>query len=276
MNHWQVIRATFRAWWEDDVPQKAAALAYYAIFSMTPLLIITLGVTEFVLGKEAARGELRHRLNGLVGQGPAKAVEDILNTIHAPRSDGLFTGMNLAAFLFGSVWVFMALQDALNIIWKVRRPPGVGWIVRMRGRLLLFTLVLVTGLLLLTMLAASVTLATLTESLESSPLVASVLHLSNIGLSFILVVGVFAVIYKVVPEADVQWRHVWGGAVVSSLLHSLGNFAIGLWVGHCVQTSIYGAASSVIVILMWVYYSSLGFLLGAEYVHQRGEQQKHT
>jgi membrane protein len=164
----------------------------------------------------------------------------------------------------------MALQDSLNSIWKVPSRTGVSWILWMRGRLLLFVLVLGTGLLLLTMLAASVTLGTLTTALEASRFSARVLHGLTIGLVFVLVALVLALIYKFLPEARVQWRHVWLGALGSSMLHSVGNYAIGLIVGHCALTSLYGAASSVVVILLWVYYSSLSFFLGAEYVHQRG------
>jgi membrane protein len=274
MNHWHLLRATVRAWLEDDAFRMAAALAYYAIISIAPLLLIALGVTGFFLGEQTAREELSHRLEVLVGPEPAKAAEEILGNLQASGSTGLFTGINLAVFLCGAVWVFMALQDSLNSIWKVPSRPGVSWLLWMRGRLLLFALVLGTGLLLLTMLAASVTLMTLTRYLDSSRFSAHLLHGLDVGLSFVLVALVFALIYKFLPEAHVQWRHVWVGALGSSLLHTLGNYAIGLFVGHCALTSSYGAASSVIVILLWVFYSSLSFLLGAEYVHQRGEEHR--
>jgi membrane protein len=273
MNHWQLLRATVRAWYEDDAPRMAAALAYYAITSIAPLLLIALGVANFVLGTQAARGELLPRLEILVGPGPAEAIEKILGNINVLGDNGFFTGINIVVFLFGSIWVFTALQDALNCIWRVPPRAGVSRILRMRGRLLLFALVLVTGVLLLMILAASVTLTTLTGFLEASGFATWLLHGANVGISFVLVTFVFALIYKFLPEAHVQWRHVWGGALGSSLLHSLGNYAIGLYVGHSLLTSIYGAASSVMVILLWVYYSSLGFLLGAEYVHKRGEEQ---
>jgi membrane protein len=269
-----LLRATVRAWQKDQAERMAAALAYYAIFSMAPFLLIALGITELVLGEQAARGELPHRLEVFVGPRPARAIEDILGNIHASGGNDLFTGIGFAVFLFGAVWVFVALQDALNIIWKVPRRAGVSGIVRKRGRLLLFALVLGTGLLLLTMLAASVTVATLTRSLETSVFSAGLLHGLNIGISFVLVAFVFALLYKFLPDARVQWRHVWVGALGSSFLHSLGNYAIGLYLGHGFLTSIFGAASSVIVILLWVYYSSLSFLLGAEYVYMCGEEQK--
>jgi membrane protein len=156
MNHWHLLRATVRAWLEDDAPRMAAALAYYTIVSMAPLLLITLGVTEFFLGEQTARGEVRHRLEGFVGPGPAQAVEEILGDMRATGGNGLFTGINFAVFLFGAVWVFTALQGSLNSIWKVPSRAGVSGILRMYGRLLLFALVLGTGLLLLTVLAASV------------------------------------------------------------------------------------------------------------------------
>jgi membrane protein len=271
MMHWHLLRATLRAWWEGDAFRMAAALAYYTIVSMAPLLLIVLGVTEFVLGDQRARGELSQRLEGFVGPEPSKAVEAVLGNMQATGSNGLFTGINFAIFLFGAVWVFTAVQDSLNSIWKVPSQTGVSWVLWTRGRLLLFALVLGTGLLLLTMLATSVTLVTVTRFLNTSRLTASLLHGFNVGVSFVLVAFVFALIYRFLPAASVQWRHVWVGALGSSLLHSLGNYGIGLYIGHSALSSIYGAASSVMIILVWVYYSSLGFLLGAEYVHQAGE-----
>jgi membrane protein len=274
MKHWRLLRATFRAWWEDDAFRMAAALAYYSIMSLAPLLLITLGVAEFFLGRQTARGELHDRLKGFVGPEPAQAIEEILDNMQVTGGNGLLTGINFAVFLLGSIWVVMALQDSLNSIWKVPNRAGVSWVLWMRGRLLLFVLVLGAGLLLLALLAGSVTLSALAGSLETSRFSAGVLHGVNIGLSFVLVTLVFALIYKFLPEARVPWRNVWVGALGGSLLHSLGNQVIGLYLTHSALSSIYGAASSVIVVLLWVYYSSLIFLLGAEYVHQCGEEQK--
>jgi membrane protein len=273
MSRWQVLRAALRAWLDDGAFRMAAALAYYGIVSMAPLLLLAVGFTRFVLGEQLGTGELSRRLKILVGPGAAEAIEAILGNVQAVGADSVATGVNLVIFLFGSVWVFTSIQDALNTIWKASGPAGVSGAIRMRARLLLFPLVLGTGLLLLTMLATSVTLVTLANSLETSRFSAASLHVLNVGLSLVLVTLVFASIYRFLPEAPVAWRDVWAGALGSSVLHSLGNYAIGLYVGNSLLTSIYGAASSVIVIMLWVYYSSLGFLLGAEYVHQRGLQR---
>jgi membrane protein len=271
MNHLHLLRAAILAWVDDGATRMAAALAYYAIVSMAPLLIIVAGVTEFFLGKHTARGELSRRLDVLVGPGPAKAINEILDNIQLTSSNGLFAGINFAVFLFGAFWVFTALQDSLNSIWKVPSRTGVSWMFRMYGRLLLFALVLGGGLLILTILAASITLTAMARSLEASGFSAGLLHGLNVGVSFVVVAFVFASIYRFVPGTRVRWRDVWVGALGSSLLHSLGNYAIGLYIAHSALSSIYGAASSVMIVLLWVYYSSLGFLLGAEYVHQVGE-----
>jgi membrane protein len=273
MNQWPLLRATVRAWLEDDAFRMAGALAFSAIMSMAPLLLLTLGVTEFVRGKQTAQGELQNQLEAFVGPEPAQAIEEIMDNMETTGGNGILTGINFAVFLFGSVWVVMALQDCLNSVWKVRHRAGLSWFLWMRGRLLLFTLVLGAGLLLLALLAGSVTLTALAGSLKTSRFSAGLMCGLNAGLSFVVITLVFALIYRFVPEANVRWRHVWVGALGSSLLHALGNQAIGLYLAHSALSSIYGTASSVMIILLWVYYSSLTFLMGAEYVHQVGAVQ---
>jgi membrane protein len=251
----------------------AASLAYYALFSTVPLLVIALGITELVQGKRAEEGELSHSLEFFMGARPAKAIEELLNDMHPYSTNGLFAGVGFAVFLFGAIWVFVELQNSLNIIWKVPSPRRVGWIVRMRGRLLLFVLVLITGFLLLTMVASSVTLTALSRYLESSRFTAWLLHGVNVCFSIFLVTCLFALNYRLLPEPHVPRRHAWAGAFCSSFLYCLGNYALGLYLTYSPPNTVFGAASGVTVILLWVYYSSLIFFLGAEYVYSCGEEQ---
>jgi membrane protein len=272
MIHWQLVRATVVAWLGGQTFRMAAALAFYAILSMAPLLLIGLDITKFVLGKQAESGEPQHGLEILVGREPAEAIKQILGTLNAPGGSGFMAGVNLILFLLGSVWVFAALQDSLNGIWKSSGPARAGWARWARSQLLLFALVLGTGLLLLAVLAAGVTMTALGRHLETPRLSAGLLQGMTAAVSFVLVTCLFTLIYKLLPEAHVRWRDAWTGGLVSSLLHSLGNHAIGVYLAYSRLDSLYGAASSVVVIMLWVYYTSLGFLLGAEYVCQRHQE----
>jgi membrane protein len=266
-NLWPVLKEAARAWSADKAPQMGAALAYYTIFSLAPLLLIAIGVAGLVFGEEAARGEILQQIEGTVGRPTAEAVEAMLSNARADTGKGM-TLVGLITLLFGASGVFIQLQDALNVIWKVHaKSSGVRGFVR--DRLLSFLVVAGTGFLLLVSVVLSSLLAALNKYLTPSSLPGGValwqgLHaLVSLGIITLL----FAMIYKVLPDARVAWRDVWAGAVLASLLFAVGKHLIGLYLGRSGVASTFGAAGSVVLVLVWVYYSSQILLFGAEVAH---------
>jgi membrane protein len=266
--YWQMLKETAEAWIDDKAFRMAAALAYYSVFSMAPVLLIAIGIAGLVFGEQAARGEVLGEVRDTVGDQTAAAIEEIL--AHAGHSGGSVwaTVVGFAILFFGASGVFVELQDALNTIWKVMPRPGRALWEVVRGRLLSFTVILGTGFILLVSLVLSAALAALSgmlKPIDSLPGGAGIWQLLNFALSFGIITLLFAMIYKVLPDAEIAWRDVWTGAIITALLFTTGKYAIGLYLGHSTLTSAFGAAGSAILVLSWVYYSSLILLFGAEF-----------
>jgi membrane protein len=264
---WRVLCQVARSWLADYVPSMGAALAYYTMFSLAPLLLIVVSVAGLVFGEDAARGEIAAQLSALMGARSAAAVQDLLSNVKQPGQDASFSLLGLVLLIAGATTVFGELQDALDRIWRV--PPGIarsGWITLLRTRLLSFGMVLAIGFLLVVSLVASAALALLGR--WGAPMFQGWFALAasaNALGSLVLVAVMFALIYKVMPRARVQWRDVWIGAVFTAALFILGKFAIGWYVGQSGAASGFGAAGSLFVVLLWVYYSAQIFLIGAEF-----------
>ena len=277
---WQLLKAATRAWVDDYAPSMGAALSYYTLFSLAPLLIIVIAVAGMVFGQEAAQGEIVAQLRGLMGKEGAAAVEAMLESVRKPAQGVVATILGIATLLLGATAVFGELQSALDRIWRVPAKNKVSGLWRMvRTRLLSFGLVLGLGFLLVVSLIASAALAALGRWwgtwFEGWDVVLEIL---NFAVSFGSFTLLFAMIYKIMPRASIPWSDVWTGAAVTSLLFTVGKVLIGLYLGRSSLASGYGAAGSLVVLLAWVYYSAQIFLLGAEYTwvyaHRRGSRAK--
>lgn len=264
---WSLLKATFREWNDDKAPRLGAALAYYSVFSLAPLLVIAAGIASLVLGERAARGEIAHQLQNWVGEPAASAIARMLENSNATGGGTRATVIGLALLLFGASGVFIQLQDALNTIWKVTPRPGQVWWSIVRDRLLSFTLVLGTGLLLLVSVVVTTVLTALGQFLTPDALPASTAFWQFINnvVSFAFTTVAFALIYKILPDAKIAWRDVWVGGAVTALLFTAGKYVLGLYLGQSSTTSAFGAAGSLVVILLWVYYSAQILLFGAEF-----------
>jgi membrane protein len=263
---WSLLKQTVSEWMDDNVPAQAAALAYYTLFSVAPMLIIAIAVAGLVFGEEAARGEIQNQLQSLIGDAGAKVVEDLVANASKPSSGILATVVGILVLAFAATGVFVQLQDSLNTIWKVKKKPMNGLLAFLRQRLLSFAMVLGIGFLLLVSLVLSAALAAAGTFLVGLlPAWETVLQLVNLAIAFAVTTVLFAMIYKVLPDTRVAWRDVWLGAAVTSFLFSLGKLAIGLYLGKSSVSSSYGAAGSFAVLLLWVYYSSQLLFLGAEF-----------
>jgi membrane protein len=255
------------AWLDDDAPTLGAALAFYTLFSLAPVLIVAVSVAGFAFGEKAAQGEIVRQFQGLMGVQGASAIETILQSTNRPGLGVLATALGLLAILVGASGAFNELQDALNIIWKVNSTKSF-WRVALRHRFFSLGLVVATGFLLLTSLVITACLSAAERFVGTLlPISIIVLESMNFIFSFVVITFLFALIFKLIPDATIPWRDVWMGAAVTSILFTVGKVVIGFYLGHSALTSAYGAAASLVVFLIWIYYSAQILLYGAEITH---------
>jgi membrane protein len=263
----RLVRETVDEWNEDNVPLLAAALAYYTMFSIAPLLIIVIAIAGAIYGEEAARGEIVRQIQGLVGRDGAEFIQSMIQNASRPGSGGgIATLIGIGVLIFGASGVFGQLQAALNTIWEVKPKPGRAVKSFVQARFLSFAMVLVIGFLLLVSLVLSAALSGISGYFNGFlPEVFQVGRILNSVLSFALITLLFAAIYKFLPDVEVPWKNLWVGAGVTALLFNIGKFLIGLYLGNSSVGSTYGAAGSLVVVLLWVFYSAQILLFGAEF-----------
>lgn len=261
-----MLGAALKACLTHRASSKAAALAFYTLFSMAPILILVAAVTGAFLGPQAAQGQLFPRLKELVGPGAAAAIQTVAAHANLPGGGGAASALAVAMLLVGATSVFAELKDSLDELWLRQAPMPSGVMGLLRGRLLAFILVLVLSFLLLASLAADAALALLADALRNlgAPVLWLLGALSSL-LSFTVIACLFAVIYKMLPEARLPWRDVAVGALGTAVLFTLGKVAIGAWLSRVGTGTGTGVAGSAAALLIWVYYSAQVFFLGAEF-----------
>ena len=263
---WKLLSATFFKWSNDHAQALGAALAFYTVFSLAPLLLIVIAIAGLVFGQDAAEGQIIGQIRGLVGEDSAKAIQDILENVRKPSTGLIATCIAVVTFFFGATGVFAQVQESLNTIWGVETEQELGIVQILKNRFLSFLTVLGSGFLLLASLVLSAGLAAIGHRLESffhgHELLIQVM---NFLISFGAITLLFAMIYKILPDVSIRWSDVWIGAGMTSLLFTIGKLVIGLYLGKSEVGLVYGAAGSLIVILLWVYYASQIFLFGAEF-----------
>lgn len=261
-----LLKATFSKWTEDKVPRLAAALAYFTVFSLAPLLIISISIAAIFFGEDAARGQIVGQIQSLVGQEGAEAIESMIANANQVEGGVVATIVGIVTLLLGASGVFGQLQDALNTIWEVAPKPGRGIVNFIRIRILSFGMVLAIGFLLLVSLIASAVLAGLGTFMNGIlPDLAPLWEVVNFVVSFGVITFLFALIYKVLPDVRITWGDVWIGAAFTAFLFTIGRTLIGIYLGSAAVGSAYGAAGSLVVILVWVFYSAQILLFGAEF-----------
>ena len=275
---WELTKTSATAWLDDFAPSMGAAISYYTLFSLAPMLIISIAVAGFFFGAEAARGEIFGQLRGLLGEEGATAIQGLLKSANEPAEGVIATLMGLVMLVIGATTVFAELQSDLDRIWRspaVKNGSGIWFLIR--TRLLSFGMVLGMGFLILVSLIMSAMVSALGRwwggyfgGWET------LLQIVNFVVSFALITVSFAAIYKFMPRVKIAWRDVWIGAFVTALLFSIGKFLIGLYIGKTGVASSFGAAGSFVVVMVWVYFSAQIFLLGAEftwvYAHHYGSK----
>jgi membrane protein len=266
----KIFRRALAGWWNDDVPRLGASLAYYTLFSLAPILVIAIAIGGLVFGPEAVRGEIVGQIQGLIGREGAEAVQAMLEGAARPSSSVAATTAGIIAFFLAATGAFLELQTALNTIWRVK-PKANGSFFRILAlqRLISFGLVVALGFLLVTSLLVSAALAALHSYMGNLfPGVLVLWEALNVVISLGVITLLFAMVYKVLPDRKLAWGDVWVGALVTAGLFTIGKLLIGLYLGTTSLASTYGAAGSVIVILVWVYYSAQVILLGAEFTRE--------
>jgi membrane protein len=271
---WTVLRRALAGWWNDNVPHLGAALSYYTLFSLAPILIVAIAMAGLVFGAEAVRGEVVSQIEALVGHDGAVAVQAMLEGAARPSSSIPATIIGIVTFFLGATSAFLELQTALNAIWRVKPKQSSGFLRALfLDRVISFGLVLGVGFLLLTSLLVSAGLAALhTYMGETFPGGAVIWEGANVIVTLGVISVLFAMIYRVLPDVELAWRDVWVGGLVTAGLFTIGKFLIGLYLGTSALASSYGAAGSVIVLLVWVYYSAQIVLLGAEFTREYVKQ----
>lgn len=269
-----VISKTFKEFIEDDAPHMAAALAYYTVFSLPPLLLIILTVAGFLINDpQQVQQALQEQISGVVGEDGAQAIGTMIQNVSQPGAGSIVaTILGIAGLIFGATGAFAQLQTALNKTWEVEPDPeqkGAMKYLRIGlKRLFSLAMVLVVAFLLLVSLVLSAALSVIGDQItELLPTTLSNVfwQVIHIGISLSVITLLFAAMFKILPDARIPWRHVWVGALVTAVLFEVGKFLIGFYIGQSNPGSAFGAAGSLVVILVWIYYSSLIFFLGAEF-----------
>lgn len=263
---WGLLKAAASDWSHDRAPRLGAALAYYTVFSIVPLLIVIIGIIGLVFGQEAAHGAIIEQLSNLVGEQSAAAIKDMIERAEKPSTGLVSTLIAVVVLLSGAAGLFGQLKAALDTVWGVEAKEGRGIWGFVKDNFLSFATMLGTAFLLLVSLLLSAGLAAMGKWFGNLlPVPEAILQIVNFLLSFAVITGLFAMIFKILPEAHIAWPDVWMGAAITSFLFTIGKFAIGLYLGKSEVASGFGTAGSLVVMLVWVYYSAQILLFGAEF-----------
>jgi len=279
---WALVKAAASSWVDDYAPSMGAALSYYTLFSIAPLLLIVISIAGLVFGEDAARGEIFGQLNGFMGSEAAAAIQSLLESVNKPAEGAVGAIVGIILVLIGATSVFGELQDAMDRIWRApARHQSNGLWGLLRARLLSFGMILSIGFLLMVSLVMEAVLSAFSR--WWSPFFygwETVAQVISTVVSFVITLLAFAMIYKIMPRVKIDWRDVWIGAGVTAFLFTAGKFLIGFYIGRSGVVSGFGAASSIVIVLIWVYYSAQIFLVGAEftwvYAHVFGSRKGQT
>lgn len=263
---WSLIRGSVRCWLDDEAPRLAASLAYYALLSLAPLVVLTISLAGLRFGEEAAKGEIAREVSTVVGPEAGRAIQSIVANAKAPGSGTVSTIIGVVVLLFGASGAFGELQAALDVIWAVKPKPGRGLLGILKDRTFSLAMVLCVAFLLLVSLILSAALSAAGRFFQTSlPGGETLWQIVNMLVSVAVTTLLFGLMLKIIPDAKIEWQDVWIGALVTALLFTLGKTLLALYIGKFGATSSFGAAGSLVALVIWVYYSSQVLFLGAEF-----------
>jgi membrane protein len=270
---WKVIVATFTSFINDNGLKLSASLAYYTVFSIAPLLILVISLTSLFLGHDAINNNLYPEIKAYVGSEAAVQIQEIIKNLQFSGKTGVALITGIIILLIGASSMFVEIQDSINIIWRVKAKPKRGWLKLIQNRFLSFSLIIGLGFLLLVSLMINIAINALSEKLAHFLPGVTMLILSGINLliTLIVIAVLFGIIFKVLPDVKIRWAEVRMGAIFTAILFMGGQYLIGLYIHYTAQGSAYGAAGSIIIILVWIYYSSSILFIGAEFTQVYAE-----
>lgn len=264
---WKIIKETFKGFSEDKITKLSGSLAYFTVFSMGPLLVVIISLCGLFLGREAVEGQVFAVLRDFVGNDTAIQLQEIIKNASLTDKSTMAAIIGGATLLIGATTVFGEIQDSINMIWGLKAKPKKGWLKMIQNRFLSFSVIISLGFLLLVSLAVSGVIEGISSGLQARypDVTVVVFYIINLLLTLGISCLIFAVIFKVLPDAKIRWKDVFAGAAVTSLLFLLGKFGISIYISQTEVGSTYGAAGSLVVLIVWVYYSSIILYLGAEF-----------
>jgi membrane protein len=264
---WQVLKESFKGFGQDKITKLSGSLAYYTIFSMAPLLIVIIFLCGIILGQEAVQGEIFNQLNSFLGSDAAMQLQDIIKKAAISDKGTFPLIIGIITLLIGATTVFAEIQDSINMIWGLKPKPKKGWLKLLQNRFLSFSVIVSLGFILLVSLGVTAVIDGFSKSLQDAyPKVGFVIfYIINQVVTLLITGLIFAVIFKVLPDARIRWRDVIAGAIVTAVLFMLGKFAISFYISKSSVGTTYGAAGSLVVLLLWTYYSSVILYFGAEF-----------
>ncbi len=267
ITYWQILKQTVNDFMDDKVLKLSAALSYYTIFSIAPMLIVIITLCDVFLGKEAIEGSVYGQINDMVGNEAALQIQQMIKNAALSGDSTVATVIGIVTLIIGATSVFGEIQDSINFIWQLKAKPKNGLLKMLLNRLLSFSMVVSLGFILMVSLAMNGIIELFSQQLAVLfPQVTMVLvYIINLALTFLIISFLFAIIFKVLPDAKVRWKHVIVGAVTTAILFMIGKFAIGMYLGSSKVGTAYGAAGSIVIILLWVYYSAIILYFGAEF-----------
>ena len=264
---WEILKKSVTGFSDDKVTKLSASLAYYTVFAMAPLLIIVISLSGFFLGQDAAEGKIYAQLAGFVGSDTAVQLQDMIKHASIAGKSKIAAIIGVITLLVGATTVFAEIQDSINSIWGLKPKPKKGWLKMLKNRFLSFSVIISLGFLLLVSLAISALIDSFSDSLKERfpDITIIVFSVVNILITLLVIGAIFGVIYKVLPDAKISWKDVLAGAVVTAILFMIGKFAISFYISKSNVGSTYGAAGSLVILLLWVYYSAMILYFGAEF-----------
>jgi membrane protein len=264
---WKVTMRSFKGFSEDKIPKYSAALAYTTVFSFGPLLVVIIFLCSIFFGQDATQGKIYDQMVQFVGQDAALQLQTIIKNASLSNKGTLAAVIGIITLLLGATAVFAEIQDSVNSIWGLKAKPKKGLWKMLRNRFLSFSVVVSLGFLLLVSLAVSTVIEGLSGKLKASfpDVTVVIFYILNLLISFVVITALFALIFKVLPDAKTKWKDIWPGALASGILFMIGKFAISFYIGRSNVGSTYGAAGSLVILLLWVYYSAMILYMGAEF-----------